>query len=297
MKRVSICGTSRRVLIVVASVAASLTFAATANAQVLAPGATIQFAGQFTDPTPVLVAGDPFLGCPSQQANLGLVNCKFFTFEAAATGTVTFTFDAEDGLNFLDAAVHCNGEPVARIINSSNAGEPMTVEFPVNQGDVCEIRVSIFLAEPGEATPLNPLTFTGTLTLNGAAVGGAVPPPVNQFKVTGGGQVDPNASFTSNAKAGSTNGLVRYFDPTGCKFWSTQLTSVSVTTTPDGGVAVIDGVGKLQQGGTTTSNVPFHARAEDHGEPGAGQDRFSIDVCNSPQDNPIDSGNIQIHPV
>jgi hypothetical protein len=298
MKRVSFCGTRQRGHIALAGAAAFLVFAGTANAQVLAPGATIQFGGQFTEPTPVLLPGNSVTGCPSQAVNLGLVNCKYFSFTAGATGTVTFTFDAEDGANFVDASVHCNDEVDARAIASSNAGDPMTVTFDVVQGDFCEIRVSIFLAEPGEALPTNPLTFTGSLTLTAAGgVPGGVgaPPPVQKFKVTGGGRVN-NGSFTSNANSGTLQGLVRYFAPNGCKSWSTELTSALVEKTSDGGIATITGKAKVSQNGTTTTGVDFEARAEDHGESGGGVDRFHTNLCGG-VDMLIDNGNIQIHPV
>jgi hypothetical protein len=301
MKHVSFCGLRSRAGISVAVAAfcfviAAGTAGATGTGATVTPGDPFFFAGDFTRPDPVLTPGivDPVtgapLGCPSQQANMGLVNCKYFTFVAGATGTATLTIQAEAGDNFIDAAVHCNGEAAARAVASSNAGQPGTITFPVTVGDVCEIRVSIFLAAPGEATPLNRLTFTGSVTL-AAAVGAA---RKDHFEIEGGGKVG-GGKFNIDVETDELNeGKVRWFNATGCKSWAQSVTSVNVQPTADGWIATIRGFAKVRENGVTTSNVPFQARAEDHHAPGA-KDRFAHNLCGG-VDAPIDSGQIEISP-
>jgi hypothetical protein len=277
-------------------------YAGNASAQTLEAGATITFTGQFTDPTPILVPGNDVFGCPSKAANPnGLVNCEYFTITAGATGVVTKTIDTDEGLNFVDVSIHCNGESTARAVISSNAGEPGVGTFEVVQGDVCEERVSIFMSDPltGEATPLNPLTFTveNTLTVSvgGGGGGGGDLQPV---RVTGGGQVDPNKSFTSNARPteDGAEGTIRYFTE-GCKAWSTDVISVEGAAFGEGGFVEVVVEMKVQTAtGTTTETA--HARFDDEGEPGSqGTDMVTIDVCDNPTANDISSGNVQIHPT
>lgn len=249
------------------------------------------FAGQFTDPTPVLVPGNSVLGCPSAQANVGgLVNCKYFTFIAGTTGTATLTIQVEPGFNFIDAAVHCNGEAAARAVASSNAGEPGTVSFPVVAGDVCEIRVSIFLADIGEATPLNPLAFAGSVTL--AVAAGAEEERPEHFDVDGGGEAS-GGRFSVVVETDQFNeGTTRWVSAAGCESWSQKITAVSVAPAPDGWIAKITGYAKVRDRGVTTTNVPFEARAEDHWASGA-KDRFHHNLCGG-VDAAVDDGGIEI---
>ena len=282
----------------VALVAAGF-YSGVAGAQTLTPGATIEFAGQFTSPEMIFAPGT-VAGCPAESANPGnVINCRYVQFTAAVAGTVTLTIDTEEGLNFVDAAVHCNGEENARALASSNAGEPMTITFAVLAGDVCEVRISIFQSDPFtmEATPFNPLEFTGSITLNGVVGGGGGGTPgATAEKVNGGGKV-AGGSFTSMAKEGDLRSHnFRYFNPnTNCRSWSIEVTLVTITTTPDGGVAQVQGRAKVVVG-KTQSEQPFEARAEDHGNAGSNADRFHMSTCGG-VDAVIDNGNVQVHPV
>jgi hypothetical protein len=274
------------------------------GAAMLFADVALGFSGAFTNPAPVLTPGNELSGCPSEGTNVGgVVNCRYFTFTAGATGDATLTIDVEDGVNFVDAATHCNGEPAARALASSNAGEPGTATFPVVQADVCEVRVSIFLADLDEATPTNPLFFVGSVTLGTTIPGGGVvggTPSDQDFDIKGGGKV---AQGTFSVKVETEDvrdddrdhhkrGNVRWFSPTGCKTWSEEITSVTVSPAPDGWIATITGYAKLRQNGVTTEHVPFEARAEDHGRDG---DRFHHNLCGG-VDAPVDHGKIEIEP-
>jgi hypothetical protein len=299
MRNMKFCGARLRALIVLASAAAFLTFASVANAQTLSAGATSPFSGQFTNPMPV-----PLGLCPDGSLNAnGAVNCKYFTFTAGASGEVTLVFDLENGLNFGQAEAYCDGVPVN--VAFSDDGQSGSATFPVLAGQTCEVRISLFFADMTtmEATPMNPLTFSGSVTLSGTFTGGgggggSVGGGGSQLvSVTGGGQVDPNKSFTSNAKMkdGSAQGSVRYFAGT-CKAWSVELYDVSGVKFADGGYAIVHGKAKVQNGSTTTYQ-DFTAKFDDGGEGGTKTDAVTIDLCDNPTNNTIDSGNIQIHPV
>jgi hypothetical protein len=300
MKHGFFCGTRLRVLGVLTIAAAFFTFAGVANAATLNAGATLGFSGQFTNPAMV-----PLGVCPASTLNPdGLVNCQYFSFTAGAAGDVTLLFDLEDGFNFGQAEAYCSG--TLRDVAFSNEGATSeAITFAVVANEICEVRISLDLADPVtmEATPMNPLRFTGSVSLSGTAGGGGGGGGTGGgtdsklVSVTGGGQVDPNKSFTSSAKpkGDAAQGTIRYFTST-CKAWSVELYDVSGVAFADGGSALVHGRAKVQTGNTTTYK-DFTARYEDGGEGGTKRDTVTIDLCDNPVQNPIDSGNIQIHPV
>jgi hypothetical protein len=272
----------------IAGVALAAGHTSQSGTQLAAGGAGITFQGFIQGPVGGNLFG-PELGCASGTEP----NCEFVTFTAQATGTATLTLNSRTtdtlfgGFELLDFVVDCSGT-----MRTTGSTDPVTgtatVNFPVTIGETCIVRITSQLGS------LSTLNFDGSLTLVAETV-----TVINGY-VTGGGQVlDPNTSFTSNAKPKKTgfDGNVRYFNSSSCRFQSRTITSLVTTETTDAfgntfKTAVIKGFGRVNVGsGWQDDPVEFHAKAEDHGQTG---DRFAIDKCGG-VDAPIAHGQIVIH--
>jgi hypothetical protein len=258
------------------------------------------FQGQFDTPA-VLV--DPSL-CFPQAADPEDTLCGHFginTSNVQGTITVTISFDPVNDLdlcvvNALDTVVDC----------STGFGASETVTFAVSCTDThFEAQIVPFSYPFPGPTPLDPATYTGsvTATLTACTGGGGPPPPTpsaaHGHKVTGGGQtatgMSPDANVSLNVieeTSGTTpayKGKVRIASA-GCDFRSTEIDTVVWNDAIM--AAEIDGKGMLND---STAVVDFVAHAKDNGERSSQivADRFTIDKCSGGGN--VVSGNIQYH--
>jgi hypothetical protein len=234
--------------------------------------------------------------CPSQQDDPTNAVCEHYTLTVVGSGAVntcvSFTQDMF-GLNDVDVFIYqIDPTTGAQTLVAAGIGvsNPECVSF-VQAGGMFEIRISPTFI-------VGPIFISGVVTFTPLPLGGGQgsnPPPMPVgTKMTGGGQDASGGTFNESVFATDlSKGKVKYVNNSlNCSFKSTQIKVVSLTTTPDGGIADVDGVGELNGVG----GVTFHAHAEDHGEPGT-TDRFQLtspSQCTS--GNPtLRSGNLQYH--
>jgi hypothetical protein len=283
-----------------------------ASAQTLAPGGTVTFSGGFTDPA----ASGGLCTLVDEDTNMGVVNCMYFEFTVAATVTpgslATITFTAEGGeFAAADASVHCRQPPSPifqqRVIVGSTEGSTDQMQFVVNPNEICEIRVEMPFGpppfEPTEATPGNPFTFFGRITLDGDGQGGNGGGGTQLVRVSGGGQLDPGTTITTNARPATdgkpAQGNWRYHNKaTNCMAVAVEIRNVNGLAADRKGTAEVSGRLKVKMPSGDVVYADFISEVVDGGEGGSTPDTYSIESasCANEAPNNHDKGNLQIHP-